>query len=81
MPLSKRVHVREYTVRAHERVIYERTYIFVCKGCDESAERVAFGGRPEYCINCRPPKPVKTETKPVKKLPRPVVVRQDSQAS
>jgi len=81
MPLSKRVYVREYTVRAHERVIYERTYMFVCKACDKNAERVAFGGRPLYCINCRPPKPVKTETKLVKKLPRPVVVRQDSQAS
>ena len=81
MPLSKRVYVREYTVRAHERVIYERTYLFVCKACDKNAERVAFGGRPLYCINCRPPKPVKTQTKPEKMRTRPVVVRQEKQAS
>ncbi|MGK7917529.1 MAG: hypothetical protein AB4038_18625 [Prochloraceae cyanobacterium] len=53
---SKYVHVQEYTVRAHHRLIHTRIYKFVCKGCKQPTERETFGGKPAYCDVCRPPK-------------------------
>lgn len=73
---SKRIHVREYTVRAHERVIHTRLYKFICQQCTQPTQRESFGPRPLYCEVCRPP--VSRETEPVgkKKKPRPVLVKQ-----
>ncbi|NES82074.1 MAG: hypothetical protein F6K10_12090 [Moorea sp. SIO2B7] len=53
---SKYVHVRAYTVRAHNRLIRTRTYKFICKQCKQATTRETFGGRPLYCDVCRPPK-------------------------
>ncbi|MDJ0713140.1 MAG: hypothetical protein QNJ54_02820 [Prochloraceae cyanobacterium] len=53
---SKYVHVKEYTVRAHHRLIHTRTYKFICKQCKQATVRETFGGKPEYCDVCRPPK-------------------------
>ena len=33
---------REYTVKQHQRKIYERVYKFVCSGCDKIVERTSF---------------------------------------
>jgi hypothetical protein len=71
---SKRIHVREYTVRAHERVIHTRIYKFICASCQQPTQRESFGPRPLYCETCRPPH---SRTEPVgrKKKPRPVLVK------
>ncbi len=53
---SKYVHVREYTVRAHHRLIHTRIYKFICKQCKQPTVRETFGGKPLYCEVCRPPK-------------------------
>jgi len=74
MPLSKKVHVREHTVRAHERVIYSRIYLFICKDCNQDVRRETFGGRPIYCDKCRPSQAKKNESQSSKKRPRPVLV-------
>ncbi|PPS42014.1 MULTISPECIES: hypothetical protein [Cyanophyceae] len=70
---SKKVHVREYTVRAHERVIHTRVYKFICKQCNKDVERETYGSRPLYCDRCRPSM-IHTETAH-KKKPRPVLVK------
>ncbi len=36
---EKTKHFREYTVKEHQRKIYEREYKFVCSGCDRSHSR------------------------------------------
>ncbi|PIG92184.1 hypothetical protein [Gloeocapsopsis sp. IPPAS B-1203] len=71
---SKRVHVREYTVRAHERVIHTRVYKFICKQCNKDVKRETYGPRPLYCDCCRPSM-ARTEVVK-KKKPRPVLVKQ-----
>ncbi|MUL36268.1 hypothetical protein [Gloeocapsopsis dulcis] len=71
---SKQVHVREYTVRAHERVIHTRLYKFICKQCNKDVERETYGPRPLYCDRCRPSM-TRTEMGK-KKKPRPVLVKQ-----
>ncbi|MUL39572.1 hypothetical protein [Gloeocapsopsis dulcis] len=71
---SKQVHVREYTVRAHERVIHTRVYKFICKKCNKDVERETYGPRPLYCDRCRPSM-TRTEIAK-KKKPRPVLVKQ-----
>lgn len=70
---SKKVHVREYTVRAHERVIKTRLYKFICAQCDQMTKRESYGPRPLYCETCRPPATEKVRK--TKKKPRPVGVR------
>lgn len=52
---TKTVDVREYTVRAHKRLIHTRVFNFVCKQCDQSTKRETYGPRPLYCERCRPP--------------------------
>ncbi|WP_088241914.1 hypothetical protein [Calothrix rhizosoleniae] len=52
---SKYVNVREYTVRAHKRLIRTRVFNFVCKQCNQSTKRETYGPRPLYCERCRPP--------------------------
>ncbi|MDJ0695664.1 MAG: hypothetical protein QNJ49_01245 [Mastigocoleus sp. MO_167.B18] len=54
---SKYVNVKEYTVRAHKRLIHTRVFHFVCKQCNSPTERETFGPRPLYCEKCRPPQP------------------------
>ncbi|MFM5892216.1 MAG: hypothetical protein ACKPFD_13120 [Dolichospermum sp.] len=54
---TKVVDVREYTVRAHKRVIHTRVFNFVCKECNQATKRETFGTRPLYCESCRPPQP------------------------
>ncbi len=72
---SKRVNVREYTVRAHERVIHLRVYKFICKECNQPTERESYGPRPLYCDGCRPQKPTTSTTSYKKKRPSPVLVK------
>lgn len=78
---EKKVRVREYTVRAHDRVIKTRVYKFVCAQCDQLTKRESYGPRPKYCETCRPPATEKVRI--TKKKPRPVLVKghQSSQAS
>lgn len=71
---SKRVNVREYTVRAHERVIYSRWYNFICKQCNKPTERQSYGPRPLYCEVCRPPVS-RRDAAVKKKKPTPVLVK------
>ena len=54
---TKTINVREYTVRAHKRIISTRVFSFVCKECGKPTERETFGPRPLYCEKCRPPQP------------------------
>jgi hypothetical protein len=70
---SKTVKVREYTVRAHERIIKTRLYKFICAQCDQRTTRESYGPRPKYCETCRPP--VSTTDTRKKKKPRPVLVK------
>ena len=72
--LSKKVHVRAYTVKAHERVIRTRIYKFICEKCDQVTTRESYGPMPMYCESCRPPA-AKTKVVKKKKKPRPVGVR------
>ncbi|MBD2309298.1 hypothetical protein H6G17_27965 [Chroococcidiopsis sp. FACHB-1243] len=74
---SKRIHVREYTVRAHERTIHTRLYKFICLSCSQPTQRETYGPRPLYCESCRPPGLRAIEDpKHKKKKPRPVLVKQ-----
>lgn len=72
---SKKVNVREYTVRAHERVIYTRRYKFICKQCGIATERQTYGPRPLYCETCRPPFSRNKKASPKKKRPTPVLIQ------
>jgi len=73
---SKKVFVREYTVRAHERTIHTRLFKFICQQCSQPTERETYGPRPLYCESCRPPN-LRTleDPKHKKKKPRPVLVK------
>jgi Zn finger protein HypA/HybF involved in hydrogenase expression len=73
---SKKVHVREYTVKAHEQVIHTRLYKFICKQCNKDVERETYGPRPLYCEQCRPRITHSTKVAKNKKKPRPVLVKQ-----
>ena len=78
---SKKVSVREYTVRAHERIIHTRLYKFICQQCSQPTERESYGPRPLYCEVCRPPMSRMVEDpKHKKKKPRPVLVKQAKKA-
>lgn len=72
---TKKVKVREYTVRAHKRVIQTRNYLFICKQCNKDTERESFGPRPLYCEVCRPPVSQADTVRKKKKKPRPVLVK------
>jgi hypothetical protein len=50
-------------VKAHDRLIKQVRYRFVCKGCNKTVERICYPSQPLYCVECRPPKPA--STKPV----------------
>lgn len=39
---DKTKHYREYTVKEHQRKLYERVYKFVCSGCDKTVERTSY---------------------------------------
>lgn len=67
--------MREYTVRAHERVIHSRRYKFVCAECKQPTERESFGPRPLYCSGCRPTVSRTDTTKNNKKRTKPVLVK------
>ncbi|HLP90457.1 MAG TPA: hypothetical protein VK184_17960 [Nostocaceae cyanobacterium] len=68
---TKTIHVREYTVRAHQRVIHTRVFNFVCKQCNQPTNRETFGPRPLYCESCRPPQaPKKSQQVSSKAKPR-----------
>lgn len=71
---TKKVRVREYTVRAHVRVIKTRVYMFICQQCNKDTERESYGPRPLYCERCRP-SAAKTNAAKKKKKLRPVGVR------
>ncbi len=44
---------REYTVREHQRKLYEREYKFVCSGCDKIVERTSYAlCCPTYGMEC-----------------------------
>ncbi len=69
---SKQVQVKEYTVRAHKRLIHTRTYKFICKQCNQPTVRESYATlRPLYCEICRPSKSKATFLQE-KKKPRPV---------
>lgn len=72
---SKKISVRQYTVRAHDRVIHTRLYKFICQQCNSSTERESYGPRPLYCEVCRPPVARQVEKTVRKKKPRPVLVK------
>lgn len=71
---SKRIHVREYTVRAHERTIHTRLYKFICQQCQQPTQRESFGPRPLYCQSCRPAHS-HSEAVAGQKKPKPVMVK------
>jgi len=69
---SKQVEVKEYTVRAHKRLIHTRTYKFICKECHQPTVRESYATlRPLYCEICRPSKS-KASVRQEKKKPRPM---------
>ncbi|MER3495031.1 hypothetical protein CEN49_01130 [Fischerella thermalis CCMEE 5273] len=47
---------KEVFVKAHTRIIRQRVYRFVCKGCNLVVERTCYPSRPLFCERCRPPK-------------------------
>ncbi|MDV3002688.1 MAG: hypothetical protein N5P05_004343 (plasmid) [Chroococcopsis gigantea SAG 12.99] len=50
---SKKIKVREYTVRAHERIIHTRTFKLVCSFCDAECERETYATAcPQYGNKC-----------------------------
>ncbi len=50
---EKTKHYREYTVKQHQRKIYEREYKFVCSGCDKIVERTSYAlCCPTYGMEC-----------------------------
>ena len=74
---SKKVFVREYTVRAHDRTIHTCLYKFICQQCSQPTERETYGSRPLYCEIYRPPlSRVVEDPKHKKKKPRPLLVKQ-----
>ncbi|MBD2666343.1 hypothetical protein [Richelia sinica] len=76
---TKLIDVREYTVRAHQRLIHTRVFNFVCKECNQATKRETFGPRPLYCESCRPPQPPKKSTQGSSKAkPRPMTYKSDS---
>lgn len=69
---SKYIDVREYTVRAHKRLLRTRTYRFICKSCNQASVRESYATMcPLYCESCRPNKK-KVETVKQKKKPQPM---------
>jgi hypothetical protein len=76
---SKTIFVRQYTVRAHERVIETRLYKFICAACSKPTQRESYGPRPLYCESCRPPLS-RSETVHKKKKPRPILIKQAKKA-
>ncbi|MBW4565970.1 MAG: hypothetical protein KME32_33815 [Mojavia pulchra JT2-VF2] len=76
---SKVIDVKEYTVRAHKREIHTRVFNFICKQCEQSAQRETFGPRPLYCEKCRAPQPPKKSkvSRKKKALPRPMTYKSD----
>ncbi len=50
---EKTKHYREYTVKEHQRKLYEREYKFVCSGCDRIVERTSYAlCCPTYGMEC-----------------------------
>ena len=50
---SKKIKVKEYTVRAHEREIYTRTFKLVCSHCYDPCERTTYATTcPKYGNQC-----------------------------
>lgn len=50
---KKTKHYREYTVKEHQRKLYERVYKFVCSGCDKTVERTSYAlCCPSYGLEC-----------------------------
>ncbi|MEO0686166.1 MAG: hypothetical protein AAFY76_14305 [Cyanobacteria bacterium J06649_11] len=50
---SKKIHVREYNVKAHDRIIHTRIYNFICQYCREISERETYAtGCPKYGEKC-----------------------------
>lgn len=47
---------KEIYVKAHVRIIRQKSYRFVCKQCNQVSERICFPSQPLYCERCRPPK-------------------------
>ena len=51
---SKKVHVKSYRVKAHDRTIHTRVYKFVCVGCDKKVERETYATVcPAYGNKCQ----------------------------
>lgn len=76
---SKLVSVREYTVKAHKRLIQTRVFNFVCKECGIPTKRETYGPRPLYCEKCRPPQASKKSLMKAKKAkPRPMTYKSNS---
>ncbi|WP_081403191.1 hypothetical protein [Scytonema hofmannii] len=77
---NKLINVREYTVKAHKRLIHTRVFNFVCKECGTSTKRETFGPRPLYCEQCRPSQALKSSLmKPRKAKPRPMTYKGDTE--
>jgi hypothetical protein len=52
---------KEIFVKAHVRIIRQKSYRFVCKLCNQVSERICFPSQPLYCERCRPPKSTGTK--------------------
>jgi hypothetical protein len=51
---SKKVHVKQYTVKAHTRVIHTRVYKFLCSYCLNEVERETYATCcPKYGNKCQ----------------------------
>ncbi|MEA5621071.1 hypothetical protein VB711_25025 [Cronbergia sp. UHCC 0137] len=76
---TKLIDVREYTVRAHKRLIHTRVFNFVCKECNQTTKRETFGPRPLYCESCRPPQSPKRSSQESRKAkPRPMTYNSET---
>ncbi len=51
---SKKVHVRSYRVKAHDRTLHTRVYKFICAACNQKVERETYATVcPTYCNKCK----------------------------
>jgi len=49
---------KQVFVKAHFRLIFTRTYKFICGECGRATDRETYAVKqPKYCAKCRPPKP------------------------
>jgi hypothetical protein len=80
--MAEQLEAKEIYIKAHVRVIKQRSYRFVCKQCNLVSERICFPSQPLYCEKCRPPKPKATkETAAPKRVKSKAKLPQDQSSS